>query len=123
MGVDLHRRGGKGAFEVADSFDAAALVRRFRIGSLRRQIEPAVATHIVDLDQCRRCARLLEALRNDDRDRLVIMLDVGPAKEVGEVHRAQRQRWHVKRREDVDHARRGARILEVDGVDAALGDG
>ena len=44
-----------------------------------------LAAHIVDADELRRGARLLEGLGDDQRDRLVIMLDLRAAEQLGGV--------------------------------------
>ena len=65
------------------------------------------AASIVDADQLRGGARLLEGLGHDDRDRLVIVLDLGAAEQLGGVEVALAELAGILRRDDGEHARRG----------------
>ena len=89
--VELDRRRGEGAGEIADGGIGRAAERSgagLRGVLRRREIERALGPDIVDADQLRGGARLLEGLRDDDRDRLVIVLDVRAAEQLGGVELA-----------------------------------
>ena len=48
----------------------------------RREIERALGARVVDLDQLRCRARLFERLGDDERDRLMVVRDVGAAEQL-----------------------------------------
>ena len=71
----------------------------------------------------RRGARLLERLGHDDRDGLVVVLDLGAAQQQRSVEFALAELAGILRRDDGDHAGRGFGSGEIHRDDAALGDG
>ena len=86
------------------------------------EVEPPRPAGVIDLDQGRRGPRLLEGLGHHDRDRLVVMVDVGSAEQRDGVEFALAERAGVLRRDDRQHAggRPGGR--QVHGGDMPLGD-
>ena len=93
-------------------------------GVLRaREIERASGLRIGYPNQRGGGARLFERLGNDERDCLVIMLNLRAAEQVGDIVVALIELAGVVRRHDRQHAGRGLGGLQIDGRDAALGDG
>ena len=97
MLLDPHWRGAEGAGEIADAVDVLGvrtIARRFEggRGRGRLQVEAALVACIVRPDQRGGGARLLEAFGHNEGDRLMIMGNVRPAEEMGDVHHAERQR-------------------------------
>ena len=67
-----------------------------------------LAGAIVDPDQLRGGARLLEGLGDDERDRLVVVLDLGAAEQLARCCSSPlRELAGVLRRDDREHAGRG----------------
>ena len=117
--IELDRRRGERAGEVAHrgigrtAGDALGLDR----GVLRRrEIVLAFGADIVDANQLRGGACLLEGLRHDDRDRLVVVLDFGTAEQLGSVIAALAELAGIFRGDDGEHAGRGlgrVRLIEA----------
>ena len=72
-----------------------------------------VGARVVDADQCGGGARLLEGLGHHHRDRLVIMLDLRAAEQLGSVELALAELARVLGGHDGEHARRGFAWREV----------
>ena len=124
--VELDRRCGEGAGEIARRRVGRAAETRLVLdrGVLRRRkIERAVGRRIIDADELRGRARLLEGFGDDERDGLVIMLDLGAAEQLGGVVVALAELAGVLRRDDRQHAGRRLGVFQIDRRDAALGDG
>src|SRR5215208_137404 len=92
---------------------AAARSRERRVLGLRREVELAGLTRIIDPNEICGGTRLLERLCDNDRDSLVIMLNFRAAKQIGVVHASPAEPWHIERRDDCDHARCGLRLFQV----------
>ena len=73
-----------------------------------------VGADIVDADQLRGGACLLEGLRDDDCNRLMIVLDVGAAEQLGEVPVALGEPAGIFRCDDGQHTGRGLGLAQVD---------
>lgn len=92
-GIEVARSGGTPSFRL----DGAVLCRR--------QVECALFLGIIDLDQRGGRASLLECFRDHDGDRLVIVLNLHAAEELGRVVFSFLQFPHRFCRYDRDHAR------------------
>ena len=104
--VELNRCRGERAGEIADrGIGRTAGDARGLAGILDRcEIERALSLHVIDPDQLRGGAGLLEGLRHHERDRLVIMLDLGTAEQRGEVEVALGELAGIVSRDDGEHA-------------------
>lgn len=109
-GIEVARSGGTPSFRL----DGAVLCRR--------QVECALFLGIIDLDQRGGRASLLECFRDHDGDRLVIVLNLHAAEELGRVVFSFLQFPHRFCRYDRDHARGLLRGGGIHGPDPALGD-
>ena len=125
--VERHRRGGERALEIPHPVDlgrgfavAATLDRSGR--RERGQIVAALLAHIVHADRAGGGAGLFERIGDDQRDRLVIMLDHGATEQRRGIHPAERQFRHVERRHDRDHAGHRLRLGQIHTRDPALRD-
>ena len=121
--VQLHRRGGEGAFEIADlGAVRRAIARQRRAGRDLREVEAAIAIGIAGADQSGSGTGLFEGFGHDDCDRLVVMRDFAPAEQGSIVEIAACYRLVLGRGDDCDHAGRAAGIVEIHRADPALAD-
>ena len=125
FGVERDWGGGEGRLERADPVGreglAAAIGDRRGLQRLG-QVEPALGAIVVDADQRGRGAGLLEGFGHDDRDGLVVVVDLGPAEQLGGVAVALAELAGIAGGDDRDHARRRLGLGDVDPADRALGD-
>ena len=123
--VKPDRRAGKCACEIA-SFAVGRTVSPFWLGRLALCICQAVGAllgRVFHVHQLCSGTCLLEGLCHHERNRLVIVLDVRSAKQLGGVLAALAQFTNVLGRDDGEHARRALGVAGVHGCDTALGDG
>ncbi len=111
-GVELQRRGGEGAVEVANLRLRRAADRR-RLGERRRvlrgsEIEPAGSALVLHPHELRRRARLLERVGHHQGDRLVIVIDRRSAEKLGDVVLALAKPAGAACRDNGSHAWRDA---------------
>ena len=127
--VELHRRLSEGLLEIAGATFRRSLlfgtVRVLRKGrSLQRlfEIEPSFRRRVFDAYQsgCRR--RLLEGLRHDHRDRLMVVVDFGTAEQLRRVEFALAELAGVLSSHDGDDPGRALRLRQIHAPDAAFAD-
>ena len=109
-GVELHGCSSEGTGEVADRrLGLAAFALGSSLGGLTSasQIERPLGFFVIDLDQLRRRAGLFEGLGHDERDGLVIVIDLGTAKEFRGVVFALSKIAGVLGGDDGNHTRGG----------------
>jgi len=124
--IEADRRRHEGASEIANrglrrSVDSVGL--GFRRGVLAGgQIERTIAVAVVDKDQLRRGTRLFECLSDDDRDGLMVVLDIGAAEQLCRVVVTLFQLAGIIRRDDRQHTGRSLRRGQINRDDAAFSD-
>ncbi|MGY4290890.1 hypothetical protein ACVWXO_010156 [Bradyrhizobium sp. LM2.7] len=124
--IKLHRRGGEGTRKIADGRIWLAITATGRFGGTvpsGRQVERALRRVVVDLDKMGRGTGLLERFGDDDRDGLVIMVDLGAAEQLRRVVIALAELAGILGCDDRDDTRRGFGAGQIDRRDPALGDG
>ena len=123
--IELDRRSGKRAGEIAGrriGGTAEARLRFFRGVFRRCEVEGAVGRNVVDADELRSGARLLECFRNDECNRLMIMLNVRAAEKLRRVARSLLQFSGILCGHDGKHAGRGLGLAQIHPGNAAFGD-
>ena len=109
--IELDRRGRERAGEVADCRIGRAAKARLRgrqpMSLAAARSNAPFGRGVVDADQLRRGARLLERFGDHDGDGLVIVVDLRAAEQLGGVELALVELAGVLRRDDRDHAGRG----------------
>ena len=123
--VELHRSAGEGAGEVSDRGlrSHSGAFRRLACILDGREVVISLRSCVIHPHQMGRCARLFEGLRHHQRDRLVVVLDLGAAQEMGAVELSFAELAGILCCHDGQHARCGAYRREVHGDNAALGNG
>src|SRR5207248_3321572 len=125
--VELYRRDREGPLKVTNAVYrrgaaafAAVCSEEGRMFGLSRQIEVAGFTRITGTKQVGSRPSLLESLRHNDRNGLVIVLNHRPAEQVGIIHAAPAEPWHIQSGHDRDHAGRDSRLTDINRVNAAF---
>ena len=111
--IELHRRRGKRRRKIADGRIGVA-GGRGRTTPRRREVEASLGRGVLDADELGGGPRLLQGLGNDQRDRLVIVLDLGAAQQLRGVVLALAELAGILRRHDGEHAGGGPGSGEVD---------
>ena len=93
--VELDAARGECLLEIAHAIDrrrgtalAAVATLSGAVFECAIEVELPLRAHVIDMDQHRRGARLLECLGHDDRDRLMVVVDVGAAEQLDGVELA-----------------------------------
>src|SRR6185503_17909757 len=88
-----------------------------------RQLKFSCDPDIVDTNQFGGSTRLLESLGNDERNCLMVVINLGPAEKFGSVVSALAERTGIFRCNNGKDASCGLGLGQVDGADASFGDG
>ena len=100
--IERHRRCRKCALEVADTLErrhiVAVVARGPCIRGLSGEIEPSGTLSVLDTNQVRCSASLLECLGHNDRDCLMVVLNLRSAEQIGVIHAPSAEPRHIQRR-------------------------